>query len=150
MWARMSTGGLVVSAKHMVPKPSGAPRRALAPRYASVASVFRQLSEKGFSWDPAHGTAHMHRLTEAHEDALLVSLSRYPEVVEAAALNHEPHLLAHFLRDLANEFHTYYNAHQFLVDDQPLRDARLNLIEAVRQVLANGLLLLGVSAPDSM
>ncbi|MGD8936882.1 MAG: arginine--tRNA ligase [Thiogranum sp.] len=118
--------------------------------HARVASVFRQLAEKGLSWDRSHGAAHMHRLSEAHEDALMVSLSRYPEVLEAAALNHEPHLLAHFLRDVANEFHTYYNAHQFLVDDRPLRDARLNLIEATRQVLANGLGLLGVSAPDSM
>jgi arginyl-tRNA synthetase len=71
-------------------------------------------------------------------------------MVEAAALNHEPHHLAHYLRELANEFHTYYNAHQFLVGDPALRNARLNLIQAVRQVLANGLGLLGVSAPDSM
>jgi arginyl-tRNA synthetase len=70
--------------------------------------------------------------------------------LEAAALQHEPHLLAHYLRELANDLHTYYNAHQFLVDDEPLRDARLNLIDATRQVLANGLQLLGVSAPQSM
>lgn len=80
----------------------------------------------------------------------MVNLSRYPELVETAALNHEPHLLAHYLRDLANDFHTYYNAHQFLVDDEALRNARLNLIQATRQVIANGLKLLGVSAPDSM
>ena len=72
------------------------------------------------------------------------------ELVEAAALQHEPHQLAHYLRELANEFHTYYNAHQFLVDSEPLRNARLNLIQAVRQVIANGLGLLGVSAPESM
>jgi arginyl-tRNA synthetase len=118
--------------------------------HARVASVFRQLAEKAMSWDPANGAAQLHRLGESHEDALLVSLSRYPEVVEAAAISHEPHQLAHFLRDLANEFHTYYNAHQFLVDDANLRDARLNLIAATRQVIANGLGLLGVSAPDSM
>lgn len=118
--------------------------------HARVASVFRQLAEKGLPWNPANGTAHLQRLSEVHEDALLVSLSRYPEVVEAAAINHEPHQLAHFLRDLANEFHTYYNAHQFLVDDRDLRDARLNLIAATRQVIANGLGLLGVCAPDSM
>lgn len=80
----------------------------------------------------------------------MVNLSRYPELVETAAINHEPHLLAHYLRDLANDFHTYYNAHQFLVDDEALRNARLNLIQATRQVIANGLKLLGVSAPDSM
>ena len=81
---------------------------------------------------------------------MLASLGRYPEVVESAALIHEPHQLAHYLRELANEFHTYYNAHQFLVEDDSLRDARLNLIEAVRQIIANGLTLLGVSAPETM
>ncbi len=118
--------------------------------HARVVSVFRQLQEKGMTWDEANGARNLQRLSEAHEDAMLVSLSRYPEIVEAAAIGHEPHQLAHFLRDLANEFHTYYNAHQFLVEDQDLRDARLNLIAATRQVIANGLRLLGVSAPDSM
>ena len=70
--------------------------------------------------------------------------------MENAALNHEPHQIAHYLRDLANEFHTYYNAHQFLVEDDNVRDARLNLILAVKRVIKNGLLLLGVSAPESM
>ncbi|HFD80877.1 MAG TPA: arginine--tRNA ligase [Gammaproteobacteria bacterium] len=118
--------------------------------HARVASVMRQMEEKGLQWDRDHGERQLHLLEEAHEDALMVSISRYPEVVEAAAVHHEPHLLVHYLRDLANEFHTYYNAHQFLVDDQALRDARLNLIQAARQVIANGLELLGVSAPDSM
>lgn len=81
---------------------------------------------------------------------MIASLSHYPEIVESAALQHEPHHLVHYLRDLAYEFHTYYNAHQFLVDDALLRDARLNLIAAVRQVLANGLHLLEVTAPEAM
>ena len=71
-------------------------------------------------------------------------------LVEAAAINHEPHQIAHFLRDLANEFHTYYNAEQFLVEDAPLRDARIKLILATREVLRNGLNLIGVSAPEEM
>jgi arginyl-tRNA synthetase len=118
--------------------------------HARVASVLRQMEEKGLQWNQANGERQLARLTEAQEDALMVSLSRYPELVESAAMNHEPHQIAHFLRDLANEFHTYYNAHQFLVDDADLRDARLNLILATKQVIANGLGLLGVSAPDSM
>ncbi|WP_297526723.1 arginine--tRNA ligase [Thiohalobacter sp.] len=118
--------------------------------HARVRSVQRQLEEKGLAWDREAGLANLHLLHERHEQELMVSLSRYPEVVEAAALNHEPHQLAHYLRELANEFHTYYNAHQFLVEDNRLRDARLALIEATRQVIANGLGLLGVSAPDSM
>jgi arginyl-tRNA synthetase len=93
---------------------------------------------------------HLDRLVESHELDLLKILSRYPEVVEVAALNHEPHQLTHYLRELATAFHTYYNAHQFLVDDAVLRDARIKLILAVREVLRNGLNLLGVSAPEQM
>jgi len=118
--------------------------------HARVASVLRQMQDKGLQWDAVKGEENLFRLNEGHEDALMVNLSRYPELVETAAINHEPHLLAHYLRDLANDFHTYYNAHQFLVDDEDLRNARLNLIQATRQTIANGLKLLGVSAPDSM
>jgi len=118
--------------------------------HARVASVFRQLEEKQLSYDQAIGLQQLSRLTEKHEQALLSRLSRYPEVLEAAALNHEPHQLAHYLRELANDYHTYYNAHQFLVDDANLRQARLALIQSVKQVIANGLGLLGVSAPESM
>ena len=118
--------------------------------HARVASVFRQLEEKGLRHDREGGLLQLARLTEKHEQSLLARLGRYPEVVEAAALNHEPHQLAHYLRELANDYHTYYNAHQFLVDDADLRDARLALIAAVKQVIANGLGLLGVSAPESM
>ncbi|MEZ5541027.1 MAG: arginine--tRNA ligase [Pseudomonadota bacterium] len=118
--------------------------------HARVRSVFRQLAEQRLHWDQAAGLAALDRLSEPHEDALLVNLSRYPEVIESAALNHEPHQLTHYLRELANDFHTYYNAHKFIIDDAPLRDARLALIEATRQAIENGLRLLGVSAPDSM
>ncbi len=118
--------------------------------HARVCSVFRQLAEKGLAHDRNAGLAALDRLNEAHEEALLVLLSRYPEGVETAALAHEPHQLAHFLQELAAAFHTYYNAHVFLVDDGALRDARLVLIDAVRQVIANGLGLLGVRAPEAM
>jgi arginyl-tRNA synthetase len=113
-------------------------------------SVFRQLEEKGYHRDPAEGLAQLTRLTEDHEQELMINLSRYPEIVEAAAINHEPHQLPHYLRELANDFHTYYNAHTFIVEDSALRNARLELIDATRQVIANGLGLLGVSAPESM
>lgn len=118
--------------------------------HARICSVERQLGEKGFRYDQANGLANLAVLAEEHEQALINSLSRFPEVLEAAALNHEPHQIAHYLRELANDFHTYYNAHQFLVDDAALRDARLALIFAARQVLGNGLTLLGLSAPESM
>lgn len=118
--------------------------------HARVCSVLRQMEEKGITHNSDNGLANLALLTETHEQALLTKLARYPEVVEAAALNHEPHQLAHFLRELANDFHTYYNAHQFLVSDVALRDARLCLILAARQVIANGLGLLAVSVPESM
>ena len=118
--------------------------------HARICSVFRQLDEKGLPRHLPQGMAHLDRLTEPHEITLTATLSRYPEVVEQAALQHAPHHLAHYLRELAGELHAYYNAHPFLVDDAGLRDARLNLIAAVRQVIANGLALLDVSAPESM
>ena len=80
----------------------------------------------------------------------MATLSRYPEVIDLAASNRAPQHLVHYLRDVANDFHTYYNAHVFIVDDDKLRDARLVLITAVRTVIANGLAILGVSAPEAM
>jgi len=118
--------------------------------HARVCSVLRQMREKGFEYDAARGRAALARLVEPHEQALLASLSRFPEVVEMAALQRAPHAVVHYLRELANDFHTYYNAHQFLVDDAGLREARLTLIQGLRQVVRNGLGLLGVSAPEAM
>jgi arginyl-tRNA synthetase len=118
--------------------------------HARVVSVFRQLGEKSLAWDRASGLDHLAALTETQEKTLMNTLSRYPEVIELAANNRAPQHLVHYLRDLANEFHTYYNAHQFIVDNEVLRNARLALIAATRQVIANGLGVLGVSAPESM
>ncbi len=118
--------------------------------HARVCSVLRQAADKGLAAEPSPGVTHLERLTETHEQDLLKTLARYPELVEEAALGEEPHQLTHYLRELANDFHTYYNAHQFLVEDAALRDARLKLILAVRQVLRNGLNLIGVSAPETM
>jgi len=118
--------------------------------HARVCSVLRQAPEKGFTFDQQDGLAHLARLDNEHEQILLTELSKYPELVEAAAMNLEPHILAAWLRELANAFHTYYNSHQFLVDDAALRNARLVLVVATRQVLKNGLSLLGLSAPESM
>ena len=118
--------------------------------HARVRSVFRQMKDKNMTHDIAMGEEHVARLAERHERELMATLEQYPELVEQAALKHEPHLVVHYLRDLANDFHTYYNAHTFLIGDEALRNARLNLIESTRQVIANALALLGVSAPDSM
>jgi arginyl-tRNA synthetase len=118
--------------------------------HARVASVMRQLVERSLVWNRANGLAQLARLDSEHEQALMIELSRYAEVVEIAGSNLEPQLITTYLRELAGAFHAYYNTHQFIVDDADLRDARLALASAVRQVLANGLDLLGVSAPESM
>lgn len=118
--------------------------------HARVASVFRQLAEKPLEYDQVAGISAFSKLTETHEKALMSSLSRYGEIIELAANNRAPQHLVHYLRDLANELHSYYNAHQFIVDDDALRNARLTLINATRIVIASGLEIIGVSAPDTM
>jgi len=118
--------------------------------HARVASVFRQLEDKSLRYEETNGLAHLDTLGEAQERSLMSMLTRYPEVIELAANNRAPQHLVHYLRDLANEFHSYYNAHTFIVDDADLRNARLTLIRATRTVIASGLTLLGVSAPESM
>ena len=118
--------------------------------HARVCSVLRQLDGKGWERNLLLGMDNLDKLTQEHEVALLTTLSKYAETLERAAIQHEPHQLIHYLRELANNFHTYYNAHQFLVDDAEIRNARLNLIAAVKQILANGLSLLNINTPESM
>ena len=99
---------------------------------------------------PGNAEGHLGQLTADHEQALIQRLTRYPEIVELAARQRAPQHIVHYLRELAHEFHTYYNAHRFIVDDEGLRNARLLLIDTTRQVLRNGLALVGVSAPETM
>ena len=89
-------------------------------------------------------------LTTPHELALLQRLAEYPQVVETAALELAPHIVAYYLKDLAGDLHSYYNAQQFLVEDEAVKHARLALVYATRFVVQNGLQLLGVSAPEKM
>jgi len=89
-------------------------------------------------------------LTHEHELALMQRLAEYPEIVASAADEFEPHQIAFYLRELAGEFHGYYNGTRFLVPEEPLKLARLALAVAARHVLRNGLALLGVSAPEKM
>ena len=118
--------------------------------HARICSVFRNLEQMNENHNQAIGEAALKLLTEENEIKLLRALSRYPEVIESSARLRAPHQLAHYLQALATEFHAYYNSQQFLVDDENTRNARMNLILATRYVLANGLGLLGISAPDTM
>lgn len=118
--------------------------------HARICSVFRNLEQMDQRHNEAIGEAALELLTENHETMLMRSVGRFPEVVELAARSRAPHQMAHYLSALATDLHAYYNAHQFLVDDENLRNARLNLVLATRIVLATGLKLLGVSAPEEM
>ena len=118
--------------------------------HARVCSVERQAHAQGWTLAAPVPGAALARLEERHERALLQTLTRYPEVIETAAAAREPHQLAFYLRELANDFHGYYNEHRFLVDDEQLRQGRLALVAATGQVIRNGLAILGVAAPESM
>jgi arginyl-tRNA synthetase len=118
--------------------------------HARVASVMRQLKERGLAHDAAHGLESLSKLVEPQELQLIKRVSAFPETVRQCALLRAPHTLVHYLRDLANDFHTNYSAHQFIVEDAGLRDARLDLALATQTVIRNGLELLGVSAPETM
>ena len=118
--------------------------------HARICSVFRNLEDRDMRHNQEIGNVALDLLTEEHEMQLMRNISRFPESIEAAARLRAPHMLAHYLHSLATDLHSYYNAHQFLVSDENLRNARLNLIYCTRVVLARGLSLLGVSAPEEM
>lgn len=111
--------------------------------YARICSVIKQASDNTAGVD-------LSLLDNDNEALLIKELNRYKDVLHASAINYEPHVLAYYLRELAGVFHSYYNSSEFLVEDIKLRNSRLMLITAVKQVIANGLNLLGVSAPESM
>jgi arginyl-tRNA synthetase len=118
--------------------------------HARIASVLKQAAERGMPFDRGAGLAALDALAEPAELALMREASRWPEIVSQGALQRAPHLVVHYLRELAQAFHACYAALPFLVDDARTRNARLALIAAVRQVLQNALAILGVSAPEAM
>jgi arginyl-tRNA synthetase len=118
--------------------------------HARIASLFRQLKEKQLSYNDSAALSARKLLTETAEDILLVELMRFPEMIESAAVSRAPQIIANYLRETAAAFHAFYNAVPILSAEEELRNARLGLCKATQQVLANGLALLGVSAPESM
>ncbi len=118
--------------------------------HARICSVWRQLASSGLQWSKEEGLQELNLLIAETERKLLRHLANYPELLQHAAMHYEPHLLAHYLQELANLFHVYYNSEKFLVPDVELRQARLCLMRAVQYVLASGLALLGISAPEQM
>ncbi|GAA0574629.1 arginine--tRNA ligase [Halomonas salifodinae] len=118
--------------------------------HARVCSVLRRIESEGQAFDHGLAMANLASLTEDQEKALMNRLARYPEVVTHAATSREPQQVAQYLQDLAADFHTCYNAVKVMVEDDALRNARLALGLATRQVIRNGLDLLGVGAPEEM
>jgi arginyl-tRNA synthetase len=112
--------------------------------------VQRKLKEAGYDWDQTTGLSSLSALSSEQEKDLATKLSRYPEILETAATQFEPHLMTNYLKELASDFHTYYNSNKVLVEDESVRNGRVTICKAIQQVLANGLCLLGVSAPEEM
>lgn len=117
--------------------------------HARICRIFRTATERSLNADNL-AEADFSLLDSDHETALLTLLQRFPEVIENAAANYEPHQIAYYLRDLATAFHSYYNATKILEAQESQRDAMLALCDASRQVLKNGLTVIGVGAPESM
>jgi len=119
--------------------------------HARVSQIFaNKMAEKGYQHNVENGLTNLGLLTEPQEAAVIDRLAHYPDIIAAAGRNCAPHSIAHYLRDLAADFHSWYNAQAFVIDEADLRDARLCLALAVQQTIANALKLLGVSAPDRM
>ena len=118
--------------------------------HARIASVLKQAAERGLPFDRESGLASLVLLADPQEREMIREITRWPEIVGQACELRAPHMVVHYLRELATVFHAYYNALPFIVGDGGLRNARLALIVAARQVLRNALELLGVSAPESM
>ena len=120
--------------------------------HARICSVFAQAKEKGYAIPAAEcvGSMDLSALSDKNAQALIARISEFPETLTVAAKECAPHTLCFYLKDLAGDFHAFYNAERVLVDDEKVRNARLALLLAARQVLKNGLDLLGVSAPEKM
>lgn len=118
--------------------------------HARICSVWRQLTEKKLVFNQTSGLTQLNLLVHEDEKNLITAIASFPEVLKDAAQQYAPHKIAHFLQECAHYFHTYYNAHKFIVEDDALRNARLCLIAATQQVIKNGLTLLGVAAPEAM
>jgi len=117
--------------------------------HARVCSINRNAEESGIALLGGNEVK-LDTLTLPEELQLTKMMSRYPEVVASAALNYEPHKITFYLQELAAQFHSYYNQHRVIVDDVDVSQARLYLVNAVKQVVSNALTVLGVSAPEKM
>ena len=148
--ARAATSQLTFDIDLALSKSNENPVYYIQYAHARICSVQRKAAEQFDSWTPKSGLAHLDKLNQDEEQALALVLSKYPEVVAGATKRLEPHAVANYLRDVAAAFHSFYNAHKIIDDDVSLSLARLALAAATQQVIARGLHILGVSAPEAM
>ncbi|MEM9102036.1 MAG: arginine--tRNA ligase [Pseudomonadota bacterium] len=118
--------------------------------HARICSAVKRLPEEGYALNVEAGLESLDLLTSEHAKSLMTTMAKFPEVIAQATKLFEPHLVVHYLRDLANHFHSYYNEEKCIVEENELRNARFTLILATAQVIKNGLTIIGVSAPESM
>jgi arginyl-tRNA synthetase len=118
--------------------------------HARICSIFEKLEQQALQHNQEIGNASLHLLETAQEHDLMRTIASYPEILVTAARIRAPHVVANYLRELAQNYHSFYNACQVGVDDENLRNARLNLSKAAKIIIAGGLNLLGASAPTAM
>ena len=118
--------------------------------HARICGVFETLKKEGMKLNQELGLDNLNLLNLDKEIEIQKILLQYPEVISRAAKNSEPHLICYYLKDLSGLFHSYYNSERFLVDDEKLMNSRLFLLKGTKQVISNGLEILGIGAPESM
>ena len=148
--ARAATSQLTFDIDLALSKSNENPVYYIQYAHARICSVQRKAKEQFDDWTAKSGLTHLDRLIHDEEHALALVLSKYPEVVAGATKRLEPHVVANYLRDVAAAFHSFYNQHKIIDDDLSVSLARLSLAAAAKQVIANGLYILGVSAPEAM
>ncbi len=118
--------------------------------HARICSIYRQLAEKGLEANQTTGLENLNLLDKEIEAEIANKLTLYPSVIKSASEKLEPHLLANYLKELANLLHSYYNSERFILDNNVLMQARLMLLQAIKITITSALNLLGISAPEKM
>ena len=148
--ARAATSQLTFDIDLALSKSNENPVYYIQYAHARICSVQRKALEQFGHWTSADGIQHLELLNSSEEQSLALVLSKYPDVLAGATKRLEPHAVANYLRDVAAEFHSFYNARKIMEADEGISLARLALATATQQVIASGLSILGVSAPEAM
>ena len=148
--ARAATSQLTFDIDLALSKSNENPVYYIQYAHARICSVQRRATDQFEQWSSSDGVQHLALLDQPEEQSLALALSKFPDVLSGATKRLEPHAVANYLRDVAAEFHSFYNAHKIIDDNAELTLARLSLATATRYVIANGLRVLGVSAPEAM